>query len=162
MNKLLIATCLFLSPGFAFAAWKVEHGSKVSSLRDDRAGVVAKLPVKSAPQGVSAYLQIECFMHPQLTSRTLNLVLSKPTAPGPLGWRYQIDDKAAIQRGPYSRTSLTVTNMGDSSSDEFKGLANAQRFRVTLLPSQGAQWSFDFDVTGARAAIDSVPCKKRR
>jgi hypothetical protein len=160
MKKLFIATILILLPSLALAAWKLEQGKKVSALRDDKVGMIAKLPAKASPKGVSAHLQIECFEHPQLTVRTVSLVTSKATAPGPLGWRYQIDDKAAIQRGPYSRTSFTVTNMGDSSSDEFKGLANAQRFQVTLLPSQGAQWSFDFDVTGARAAIDAVPCKE--
>jgi hypothetical protein len=160
MRGFITVTCLFLSSGFANAAWKVEKAAKVNAMRNDRIGIVAKLPAKAANDGVSAHLQIECFEHPELTTRTLNLIVSKQSAPGPIGWRYQFDDRPAIERGPFSRISLTMTSLGDSSSEEFKGLATAQRLRVTLLPTKGAQWSFDFDISGAQAAISAVPCKE--
>jgi hypothetical protein len=159
MKKLLVATCLFLAPGLAAAEWKVEHGAKVSDKRKAGGGMVAILPAKAAFDGVSAYLQIECFEHPKLSMRTVNIVTSKETAPGLMMWRYQFDARPPKQRGPYSRLSLTVTGLGDSSSDEFKGLLTAKRLRVTLMPTNGPQWSFEFDLAGASEAVNAVPCK---
>ena len=160
MNKLLVVACLFLSPGLAAAEWKVEQGAKISDVRNDGSGIVATLPAKAEFDGVSAYLQVECFEHPKLTARNVNIVTSKDTAPGLMMWRYQFDDRPPKKRGPYSRLSLTVTGLGDSSTDEFKGLLTAKRLRVTLMPAKGPQWSFEFDLAGAPEAINAVPCKK--
>jgi hypothetical protein len=127
-----------LLPTSAFATWKVERGPKLMSLRDDPVGELAKLPAKAPTNGVSAYLQIECFVHPEVGGRNFGIVLSKPTTPGAISWRYQFDDGPVIQRGPYTRLSLTVIGLGDFSQDEYKGLAHAKRFRVTLLPQHSA------------------------
>ena len=159
MKKLLVAACLVLTSGLAAAEWKVEHGAKVSDKRKDGGGTVAILPAKAAFKDVSAYLQVECFEHPKRNMRTVNIVTSRESAPGLMMWRYQFDDRPPKQRGPYSRLSLTVTGLGDSSSDEFKGLLTAKRLQVTLMPTNGPQWSFEFDLAGASEAIDAVPCK---
>ncbi len=158
--KTLLVACLIVLPTGAFAGWKVEYGPKVMSLRDDPVGTIARLPAKAPYYGISAFLQIECFVHPEVGSRTLGIVLSKPTTTGALGWRYQFDDGPVIQRGPFSRVSLTVISLGDATQDEFKGLAHAKRLRLTLLPRQSAELPFDFDVTGAAEAINKVPCKE--
>jgi hypothetical protein len=50
--------------------------------------------------------------------------------------------------------------LGDASSAELKGLPSAKRLRLTLLPAQGGELSYDFDVTGAKDAIKSIPCKE--
>ena len=141
--------------------WKVERGTKIGSLRNQQVGIIATLPAKAAFQGVSAHLQVECFEHPGVTARIVNLVTSKDTAPGLMMWRYQLDDRPPMQRGPYSRLSLKVIGLGDSSSDEFKGLLTARRLRVTLMPTTGPQWSFEFDLRGAPQAINAVPCQKK-
>jgi hypothetical protein len=160
MKKAFVAALVFLSPGFAAAEWKVEEGAKVSNLRNDRTGIIAILPAREAVDGVTAYLQVECFEHPKSTARILNIVTSKDAAPGLMMWSYQFDDKPPKRRGPYSRLSSTVTGLGDSSSDEFKGLSKARQLRVTLMPTQGRRWSFEFDLSGAAEAINAVPCEK--
>jgi len=160
MKKAFVAALVFLSPGFAAAEWKVEEGTKVSDLRSNQAGIIATLPARETVDGVSAYLQVECLEHPKSTARILNIVTSKDAAPGVMMWSYQFDDKPPKRRGPYSRLSSKVTGLGDSSSDEFKGLSKARRLRVTLIPTKGPQWSFEFDLRGAAEAINAVPCEK--
>jgi PAS domain S-box-containing protein len=142
------------------AEWKVERGTKVGSLRNHQVGIIATLPATATFDGVSAYLQVECLEHPEVTTRIVNIVTSKDTAPSLMAWRYQLDDRPPTQRGPYSRLSLKVIGLGDSSSDEFKGLLTARRLRVTLMPTTGPQWSFEFDLRGAPHAINAVPCQK--
>jgi hypothetical protein len=142
------------------AEWKVERGTKVGSLRSHQVGIIATLPATATFDGVSAYLQVECLEHPEVTTRIVNIVTSKDTAPGLMMWRYQLDDNPPTQHGPYSRLSLKVIGLGDSSSDEFKGLLTGRRLRVTLMPTTGPQWSFEFDLRGAPQAINAVPCQK--
>jgi PAS domain S-box-containing protein len=142
------------------AEWKVERGTKVGSLRNHQVGIIGTLPATATFDGVSAYLQVECLEHPEATTRIVSIVTSKDTAPGLMAWRYQLDDRPPTQRGPYSRLSLKVIGLGDSSSDEFKGLLTARRLRVTLMPTTGPQWSFEFDLSGAPHAINAVPCQK--
>ena len=146
--------------GVSRAEWKVERGTKAGNLRDHQVGIIATLPATATFDGVSAYLQVECLEHPEVTTRIVNIVTSKDTAPGLMMWRYQFDDRPPMQRGPYSRLNLKVIGLGDSSSDEFKGLLTARRLRVTLMPARGPQWSFEFDLRGAPQAINAVPCKK--
>jgi hypothetical protein len=144
----------------AGALWKVERGRKVMSLPDDPVGTIAKLPAKNSSRGVSAFLQLECFQHPDLSGMSVGIVMSKPTAAGPLGWRYKFDDQPAVTRGPYTRSSLTVTSLGDASSNEFKGLTKAKKLQMTILPPSGNELTFDFDVSGAAQAIKAIPCKE--
>jgi hypothetical protein len=54
---------------------------------------------------------------------------------------------------------MKVVALGDSSSEELKGLSTAYRLHVTLIPTKGPQWSFEFDLSGARQAINAVPCQ---
>jgi hypothetical protein len=69
MKKAFVAAFLLLLPCGAFAQWKVERGIKVGSLHDDQVGIIATLPAKSTFKGVSAYLQVECLEHPEVTTR---------------------------------------------------------------------------------------------
>lgn len=154
----LCAVCLVTLPMAAFAGWKVEHGKKLMSLSDDPTGTIAKLPAKAPFHGVSAYLQVECFVHPQVGGRTVGIVLSKPTTTGAISWRYQFDDGPVVQRGPYTRLSLTVIGLGDFTQDEFKGIARSKRLRLTLLPRASEEFPFEFDLTGASDAINKVLC----
>jgi hypothetical protein len=161
---------MMVVPALALAEWKLEQqGTKVMSLRNDSAyGIrntvftIAKLTAKAPSRGVTAYLQVECFEHPELTGRTFGIVLSKGTTPGPIAYRYKFDDDAPVQRGPYSRTSLTVVTLGDAASEELKGLSKASRLQLTLLPAQSPELTFDFDVSGAASAINAIPCKEER
>lgn len=164
MIRVALVACLIAIPTVALAAWKVERGAKLMSLPDDRVGMIAKLPAKAPYHDVRAFLQIECFVHPEVGGRTFGIVLSKPTTTGAISWRYQFDDGPVVKRGPYSRLSLTVIALGDFTQDEFKGLVHAKRLRLTLMPRQSEELPFDFDVTGAAQAINKVPCKeiKRR
>ena len=159
MKKAFVAAFLLLVPCLAFAQWKVERGIKVGSLHDDQVGIIAILPAKSTFKGISAYLQVECLEHPEVTTRIVSIVTSKGTVPKLMMWSYQLDDLPPVQRGPYSRLSMTVIGLGDSSSEELKGLSTAQRLRVTLIPTKGPEWAFEFDLSGARQAINAVPCR---
>lgn len=160
MKNALFAPFLFLAPCLACAEWKVEYGITVGSLHDNRIGIIATLPAKSTFKGISAYLQIECLDHPDVTTRIVSIVTSIGTVPKLMMWSYQLDDRPPVQRGPYSRLSLKVIGLGDSSSDEFNGLLSARQLRVNLIPAKGPQWSFDFDLAGASQAIRSIPCKR--
>jgi hypothetical protein len=159
MKKALVAAFLLLVPCLAFAEWKVERGIKVGSLHDDQVGIIATLPAKLTFKGVSAYLQVECLEHPEVTTWIVSIVTSKRTVPKLMMWSYPLDDRPPVLRGPYSRLSMTVIALGDSSSEELKGLSAAQRLHVTLIPTKGPQWSFEFDLSGARQPINAVPCQ---
>ena len=157
-----IAVSLMLMPAPALAEWKVEEqGAKVMSHRDDPVGTIAKLPAKAPSRDITAYLQVECFEYPPLLGKHFGVVLSKATTTGPIVYEYKFDDAARVQRGPYSRRSLTVVNLGDAASEEFKGLSKAKRLQLTLLPRQGPELTFDFDLSGSASAIDAIPCKEK-
>jgi hypothetical protein len=160
MKKALVAVSLIAASSTASAAWKVEKGQKAFSTFPPVVSTIATVPAKAPFQGVTARLQVECFTHPQLSGLSFGVVLSKGTVPGALGWRYQYDDSPPVQRGPFSRTSLTSISLGDAASAELKGLPAARRLRLTLLPAGGGELPYDFDVTGAAQAIKSVPCKE--
>ena len=157
-----VAVSLMLMPVPALADWKVEHqGTKVMSHRNDPVGTIAKLPAKAPSRDITAYLQVECFEYPPLLGKHFGVVLSKATTPGPIVYEYKFDDAARVHRGPYSRRSLTVVNLGDAASEEFKGLSKAKRLQLTLLPRQGPELTFDFDLSGGASAIDAIPCKEK-
>jgi hypothetical protein len=136
-----------------------QQGTKIISHRNDPVGTIAKLSAKAPSRDITAYLQVECFERPPLSGMHVGIVLSRPTTPGPITYRYKFDDAAPVQRGPYSRTSLAVVGLGDAASKEFKGLSKAKRLQLTLRPSQGPELEFDFDLNGSASAIDAIPCK---
>lgn len=160
MLKMLIAAMLIALPSSVSASWKMQTGHKAFSSFAPVISTIATVDAKAAASGITARLQIECFTHPQLSGLSFGVVLSKGTAPGPIGWRYQYDDATAVKRGPFSRISLTSISLGDASSAELKNLPGAKRLRLTLLPAQGSELSYDFDVAGAAEAIKSIPCKE--
>lgn len=162
MFRVLLSVTVALLTVSAHAAWKVENGRKVLSMRDDPVGLVARLPAEAASHGVTAYLQVECFRHPQLSGKMLGIVLSKETKPGPIAWRYKFDERPAVSRGPYTRTSLKVIGLGDATSEELKGTLTAKRLMLTLLPAAGEELTFSFDLSGASAAARAVPCAEKR
>lgn len=156
-----IAVSLMLMPASALAEWKVEqHGTKVMSHRNDPVGTIATLPANAPSRDVTAYLQVECFEYSPLSGKHVGVVLSKPTTPGPITYRYRFDDAVPVQRGPYSRTSLAVVGLGDVASEEFKGLSKATRLQLTLSPRQGPELTFDFDLSGGASAVDAVTCNR--
>ena len=53
-----------------------------------------------------------------------------------------------------------MVGLGDAASEEFKGLSKAKRLQLTLHPSQGPEFNFDFDLSGSASAIDAIPCKE--
>jgi hypothetical protein len=158
--KRILFGCIVLSLATtsASAAWKVETGRKVMSMREDPVGRIATLLAKNASHSSTARLQIECFVHPQLHGISLGIVLSKPTAPGALGWRYSFDGAVDAKEGPYSRTSLTVVALSDARGAMFKGIRRAKMLKLTLLPASGPQLQYEFDVSGAQGAIERLSC----
>jgi hypothetical protein len=145
----------------AEAAWKIERTNKIMSTFPPPTGVVAMLPSKASLKGVTASLRLECFTHPKLTGIQYGVVLSKKPPNGFMAWRYQYDGKPAVQTKPYSRSlPPEVITLGDASSDEVKQLSGAKLLKLTLLPADGSQLSYEFDVTGAADAIKAVGCKE--
>jgi hypothetical protein len=53
-----------------------------------------------------------------------------------------------------------VITLGDARSAETKGLVGAKVLKLTLLPADGTQLPYEFDVAGAADAIKSVGCKE--
>ena len=100
MKRVFIAAFLFLWPCIAGAEWKVERGTKVGSLRNHQVGIIATLPATATFDGVSAYLQVECLEHPEVTTRIVNIVTSKDTAPRP-----SVPDTASA-RQPVTRSNV--------------------------------------------------------
>jgi hypothetical protein len=122
-------------------------------------GAVATIDAKTASNGITARLQLECFTHPDLATLSFGIVISKPTAPGFLKYRIQFDDGPTVERGPYTRLSLTNTSLGD---EEKKALPTAKRLRLTLLPTKPPELTYDFNVSGAASAIKGLNCKEFR
>lgn len=162
-RKSLLFALIFLTNSPALAEWKVENGRKAFSSFAPATGAIVTSPAKAPYRGVTARLQIECFTHPELTGLSFGIVLSKEPPNGFMAWQYQYDENAAVKRGPYSRAlPATSISLGDGESGELKGLRKAQRLRLTLLPADGSQMPFEFDVAGADAAIKTIPCKGNR
>ena len=79
-----------------------------------------------------------------------------------MAWRYQFDDSPPIRTKAYSRSlppeSITL---GDASSPAVKGLTGARRACDSpLLPADGSELPYEFDVTGAAEAVKAVGCKE--
>jgi hypothetical protein len=161
MSRAFIAACLMLLSSTAFAAWKVETGKKIMSTFPPLVGTLASVLAKAPLNGVTARLQIECFTHPELTGIQFGIILSKKPPNGFMAWRYQYDDATPVKTKPYSRSlPPEAITLGDGSSTEVKGLTNAKRLRLTLLPADGSELPYEFDVTGAADAIKAVGCKE--
>jgi hypothetical protein len=124
-------------------------------------GTTATVPAKAPFNGVTARLQLECYVAQTISGLAFGIVLSKAPPVGAMAWRYQYDDRAAIKTKPYSR-SLPPEKfiLGDASSDETKGLTSAKVLRLTLLPADGSELPYEFDVSGAADAIKAVACKE--
>jgi hypothetical protein len=161
MIRLLLAICLIASPSIASAAWKVETGKKAMTTFPPLVGKIATVPAKAPYKDTTARLQLECFISPQLTGLQFGIVLSKRPPNGFMAWRYQYDGAPAVKKGPYSRALPPESiSLGDAKSAEVKGLIGAKRLRLTLLPADGSELSYEFDVTGAADAIKAVRCKE--
>jgi hypothetical protein len=162
MMRAILSICLVAISTSALAAWKVENGKQtaLSGFRPPP-GTTATVPAKAPFNGVSARLQLECFVSQRLSGLAFGIVLSKAPPVGAMAWRYQYDDRTAIRTKPYSRSlPLEKFVLGDASSDETKGLASAKALRLTLLPADGSELPYEFDVSRAAEAIKAVGCKE--
>jgi hypothetical protein len=163
MQRAILAACLILAASDASAAWKTEQGRKIMSTFPPPVGMIATLPAKAPHNGVTAQLRLECFTHPELTGIQFGIVLSKKPPNGFMAWKYQYDDKPAVQTKPYSRSlPPEVITLGDATSAEIQGLVGAKVLKLTLLPAEGTQLPYEFDVAGAADAIKTVGCKEFR
>jgi hypothetical protein len=103
-------------------------------------GTLASGQAKAPLNGLTARLQIECFTHRDLTGIQFGIILSKKPPNGFMAWRCQYDDAAPVKTKPYSRSlPPEAITLGDASSPEVKGLANAKRLNLTLLPADGSE-----------------------
>src|ERR1700737_506892 len=161
MYRAFLAACLVAISSSAFAAWKVETGKKAMTTFPPLTGKIGTVPAKAPYKEVTARLQLECFISPELSGLQFGIVLSKAPPNGFMAWRYQYDDSPPIKTKPYSRSlppeSITL---GDASSPVVKGLTGAKRLRLTLLPADGSELPYEFDVTGAPEAVKAVGCKE--
>jgi hypothetical protein len=150
---------VLLSASSALADWNVHQGRQVFSMSPGAMATVANIEAKGPSNGVTARLQLECFTHPDLSTLSFGLIISRPTASGFLKYRVQFDDGLAVERGPYSRINLTDTSLGD---EEKKALPTAKRLRLTLLPTKPPELTYDFNASGAAGAIKALNCKEFR
>jgi hypothetical protein len=163
MKRIVLAACILSAASSADAAWEVEQGRKIMSTFPPLVGMIATLPAKASHNGVAAQLRLECFTHPELTGIQFGIVLSKKPPNGFMAWKYQYDEKPPVQTKPYSRSlPPEVITLGDATSAETKGLVGAKTLKLTLLPADGSQLPYEFDVTGAADAIKAVGCKELR
>jgi hypothetical protein len=161
MLKVFLSVCLVLVTPTAFAAWKVEQGKKALTISPPTVGTIATVPAKSASKGYNARLQLDCFVSPDLSGLSFNLILSKEPPKGFIARRYQYDDGAPVQTKPFSRALPPENiNLGDRSAPEVKALMTAKRLRLTLLPADGSEIPFEFDVSGASDAASKLACKE--
>ena len=161
MRRLILAIYLMFAASSAEAAWKVEQGKKIMSTFPPPVGMIATVPAKAPNKRVTAQLRLECYTHPELTGIQFGIVLSKKPPNGFMAWKYQFDDKPAIQTKPYSRSlPPEVIALGDAASPELQGLSGAKTLKLTLLPADGSQLPYEFDITGAADAIKAVGCKE--
>jgi hypothetical protein len=163
MKRIVLAACILSATSSADAAWKVEQGRKIMSTFPPLVGMIATLPAKGSHNGVLAQLRLECFTHPELTGIQFGIALSKKPPNGFMAWKYQYDEKPPVQTKPYSRSlPPEVITLGDATSAETEGLVGAKILKLTLLPADGSQLPYEFDVTGAADAIKAVGCKELR
>ena len=163
MRRMIFATCLICAVSSAEATWKVERGKKIMSTFPPPAGTIATVPANAPNKEVTAQLRLECYTHPELTGIQFGIVLSKKPPNGFMAWKYQFDEKPAVQTKPYSRSlPPEVITLGDATSPELQGLTGAKKLKLTLLPADGSQLSYEFDITGAADAIKAVGCKGSR
>lgn len=163
MRRVFITVIIVLAASNADAAWKVEQGKKIVSTFPPLVGMIATVSAKAALNGVTAQLRLECFTHPQLMGIQFGIVLSTKPVNGAMAWRYQYDTKPAVQTRPFSRSlPPEVITIGDATNAEFKELAGSKTLKLTLLPYDGSQLPYEFDVTGATDAIKALGCKETR
>src|SRR5260221_14059684 len=105
--RTILITCIIFFSSTAFAEWHVQQGSQVFSMTQKAIGVVATVTAKSPSNGISAHLQLECFVHPDLMSLTSGIVFSRSTPSGPMPYLIQFDDAPSMARGPFTRLSVT-------------------------------------------------------
>jgi hypothetical protein len=161
MLKIILASCLILLPLNALAAWKVDKGNPVYRSFAPRGGKIATVMAKAPYKNIKARLQLECFVSPSLNGLSFFIVLSKNPPNGFMAHRYQFDDGKAVTTKPFSRTlPANAITLGDDSSDEVKGLASAKVLKLTLLPADGSELRYEFNVSGAAAAIKAIACKE--
>ena len=168
MVRLVATALLIVLSSLAFADWSVGEGEL--SVREGqlaplppKTGMVAAVEAKAPDRGVTARLHAECFNpNSEIALRAVFVVLSEEMATGPLGYRYRFDEgqTRTVLMGLPSETRLTRFLLGDASSANFHRLTAAKRLRLTLMPTNSAEFSFDFDVTGSETAIKSIPCKE--
>ena len=105
-------------------------------------GKIATLSATAPLKGVTARLQLECFISDSLTGLQFGVVLSTKPPNGFMAWRCQYDDRPPVKTKPYSRSlppeSITL---GDASSPEVAGLRTAKRLRLTLLPADVSEFA---------------------
>ena len=155
-----IAVTLLMSTS-AFAQWKVQDGKKFTPF-PPATGKIATLPAKAPHNGVSAYLEIECFSHPQLTELSFGIVLSKDPPNGFMAHTIQFDEAPPVVHRPYSRSlPANRISLTTDRGSEIEKLAKAKNLKLTLLPADGSKPSDEFDTTGAANAIQGIPCQKR-
>ena len=94
-----IAVTLLMSTS-AFAQWKVQDGKKFTPFPPGGNGKIATLPAKAPHNGVSAYLEIECFSHPQLTELSFGIVLLEGSAKWLYGPHHTVRRSAARRTPP--------------------------------------------------------------
>jgi hypothetical protein len=157
--KNAIAISVFLLSSSALADWNVRQGPQVFSMTPGKIATIATIDAKEPSHGVTARLQLECFTHPDLSTLSFGIILSQPTAPGPLKYRIQLDDGPAIERGPFTRITLASDSLIDQDRN---ALPTAKRLRLILLPTKPPELTYDFSVTGAAAAIAALNCKDFR
>jgi hypothetical protein len=154
--------CTIAWASSAYSNWWTKEGQKLS-LFPPKTGMIAVVEAKAPDRGVTARLHAECFTpNSEIAIRAVFVVLSEEMTPGPLGWRYQFDEAQTrtVQMGLPAETRLSHFLLGDASSANFRRLTEAKRFRLTLMPTKSLEFNFDFDVTGAGAQINLIPCRE--
>jgi hypothetical protein len=161
MLRYSVAACLVLLPLPAAAAWQIETITKPSSTFDQVGGKIDTVAARAAHNKVFARLQLKCFVSPQLSGITFEVILSKAPPNGFMAHRYQYDDNPSVTTKAFSRTlPAEAISLGDITSTEVQGLARAKVMMLTLLPADGSELPYEFDVQGAANAMKSVGCKE--
>lgn len=137
----------------AQASWKVVSATDRMT---DKAVKTASVVAKSPDRGVTARLEVFCLGFKDDTSPVVSLETSAVFTPGRMGLRYRLDaDEPEPRYMPVSSSGR-----GMSLWAQPKTFFGKSKMRLELQPARSQTLFFEFDISGAEAAIRGLGCKK--
>jgi hypothetical protein len=149
----VVCAALLFATAPAGAVWKT--GSARDRMSDKDSTWVYVIATKP-DRGIGASIVIRCMDDPVVGGLYVELKTSAKFSRGRLGLRYRVDD------GEPQNRYMPINSNGDGMSlfARPNDLAAGKRMRLELQPAGSSNLFFEFDISGAREAFQSIPCRE--